>query len=189
MLQSGKLTHAFQTYWDDMARCRQAKAYWSLLHVTVCLPDICAALQSGDGETSPSLYIHWCDKYLKNPMLSGAERYRMRCKVLHQGRATTDKPGRYTGFAFGEPSETGKVDHMRVEAETLHLDVGELADEMKGAVDAWIQNLEAQRTSADALNVERNLNSLVRVTRFTVPAQVPTTGGVTIQTITINKTN
>jgi hypothetical protein len=78
---------------------------------------------------------------------------------------------------------------MRVETGTLHLDVGELGHEMKGAVEAWIQSLEAQNTSADALNVERNLNSLVRVAQFTVPAQRPATGGVTIQTITINKTN
>jgi hypothetical protein len=172
-----------------MARCRESKAYWALLHVTVCLPDICAALQSDNGKTSTPLYIDWCDKYLKNPMLSGVERYRMRCKVLHQGRATTDKPGRYRGFAFGQPSETGKVDHMRFEAGILHLDVGELGDEMRGAVEAWIQSLEVRNTSADALNVERNLNSLVRVAQFIVPAQSATTGGVTIQTITINKTN
>ena len=189
MLQIGKLKHTFQTYWDDMARCRQSKAYWSLLHVTVCLPDICAALQSYNGKTGGPLYIDWCDKYLKNPMLSGVERYRMRCKVLHQGRAKTDKPGRYAGFAFGQPSETGMIDHLRVEEGILHLDVGELVKEMKGAVEAWIQSLEARNTSADALNVEKNLISIVRVSQFTVPSQTMTTSGVTIQTVTIKKTN
>jgi hypothetical protein len=120
-------------------------------------------------------------------MLSGTERWLMRCKLLHEGRAKTDEPGRYKGFAFGQPSVNGKVDHMRVEAKTMHLDVGKLADEMKGAVEAWIQNLEARPTSADALNVVRNLNSLVRVTESRIPPQGPTVGAITIQT-TISKT-
>lgn len=46
MLQKGTLSSAFTIYWEDMNRCRAGKAYWCLLHVTVCLPDICAALQS-----------------------------------------------------------------------------------------------------------------------------------------------
>ena len=46
MLKQKLLDKAFQTYWEDMERCRGAKAYWCLLHVTVCFPDICAALQS-----------------------------------------------------------------------------------------------------------------------------------------------
>jgi hypothetical protein len=57
MLQTGELGKAFKIYWDDVERCRLAEAYWSLLHVTICLPDICAALQSPNGETNGKLYI------------------------------------------------------------------------------------------------------------------------------------
>lgn len=62
MLKRGDLDQAFQTYWDDIGRCRQAKAYWSLLHVTICLPAICAALQAINGEAGKKLYIAWCDQ-------------------------------------------------------------------------------------------------------------------------------
>jgi hypothetical protein len=173
MLQRGTLTAAFQTYWVDMDKCRTAKAYWSLLHVTVCLPDICAALQSPDGETHQPLYISWCDKFLANPLLGGSERYRMRCKVLHQGRARTDKPGRYSAFSYGEPSPDGQIDHGRVENGVLHLDVGELATETKAAVNMWIVALEADPSSPEALAVERNLPSLVRVSSVAVPKSGP----------------
>jgi hypothetical protein len=169
MLQPGTLTAAFLTYWADMDRCRTAKACWSLLHVTVCLPDICAALQLPDGQTHQPLYISWCDKFFLNPLLRGAERYRMRCKVLHQGRARTEKPGRYSAFSFGEPSPDGAIDHSRVENSVLNLDVGELATETKAAVNAWIGALEADLSSPEALSVERNLASLVRVTSVVVP--------------------
>src|SRR2546428_8678746 len=115
MLKLGELDNAFQTYWSDMERCRKGRAYWSLLHVTVCLPDICAALQSSDARTSGRRYIDWCDRHLADAALSGEERYWMRCKVLHEGRASTGNPGRYSGFAFTQPAPNGQVDHRRVE--------------------------------------------------------------------------
>src|SRR5438128_1754411 len=138
-----QLAAAFKTYWDDMEKCRAAKAYWSLLHVTICLPDICAALQWPDAETTRARYIAWAEQFLHDPILTGAERYRMRCKVLHQGRARTNQPGRYSGFAFGQPSETGEVDHNRVDGSILHLDVGKLADETKAGVERWIAEITA----------------------------------------------
>src|SRR5258706_13882456 len=109
------LRTAFRMYWDDMDRCRNGNAYWSLLHVTVCLPDICASLGSDNGETSRTRYVAWCDRYLPDPLLSGPERYRMRCEVLHHARASTDQPGRYIGFSFGQPTPSGQEDHRRVD--------------------------------------------------------------------------
>jgi hypothetical protein len=103
MLTIGELDNTFQMYWDDMERCRAGKAYWSLLHVAVCLPDICAALEASDGRTTGKRYVDWCDRHLSDAILSGDERYSMRCKVLHEGRASTGKPGRYSGFAFTRP--------------------------------------------------------------------------------------
>ena len=100
MLKRAALETAFQVYWNDMTKCVHAKAYWSLLHVTVCIPDICAALETPGGNVGKR-YTRWCKAHLTDPTLSAEERWIMRCKVLHQGRAKTDKQGRYTGFAFG----------------------------------------------------------------------------------------
>jgi hypothetical protein len=181
-----QLATAFRPYWDDMDRCRTAKAYWSLLHVTVCLPDICAALGSPDGKTTGKLYIAWVDQFLPDPLLTGAERYRMRCKVLHEGRAGTNQPGRYSGFSFGQPAETGEVDHKRVEGTTLHLDVGKLADETKAGVDRWIGAIRANHTSADFLTVQTNLPNLVRLNRVVLIRPEP---GVGFSISIVNKTN
>ncbi len=162
------LTKRFETYWDDMNRCRTAGAHWSLLHVTVCLPDICAALQAHRGKTSGDLYKSWCATFLTDPLLTSDERWEMRNKVLHQGRARTSKRGRYSGYAFGSPSATGRTDHKRLEHSTLHLDVGELANEMKAAVVAWIDWLEANKNSQEARNVRANLPSMIEVSRVVV---------------------
>jgi hypothetical protein len=170
MLTPGRLDSAFRIYWDAMDRCRRGAAYWSLLHVTMCLPDICAALQSDDGETTPALYKAWCDQHLSDPALSSAERYRMRCRVLHQGRASIGHPGRYTGFSFAQPTPNGQTVHMRLDDSTLILDVGRLSDEVKAGVERWIRHVEASPTLPEALNTERNLPSLVQVRQFTMAA-------------------
>jgi len=171
-----------------MKRCRDGKAYWSLLHLTVCLPDICAALQSKNGDTKGALFVAWCNQFLKDPLLNGDETYMMRCKVLHQGRAVTGKTGRYSGFSFGQPASHGTVDHKRVDGPVLHLDVGEFSNEVKQAVERWIQHIESNSNSAEALAVEKNLPSLVRINAAKVP--VPSgLSGTNVQIAVIHKTN
>jgi len=178
MLSPGALNSSFATYWSELDRCRAAGAYWALLHLTVCLPDVCAALQSDDGESAGRLYSEWCDKYVSHAMLSGGERWRMRCKVLHQGRATTDViNGRYVGFSFGQPSVDGHVDHMRVDGTALNLDVGHFYAETRAGVERWIQAVEATPGNTVALNVERHLGSLVRVRSLPFPTQAPASPG------------
>ena len=169
MLTSRLLDPAFRIYWDEMDLCRPVRAYWALLHVTVCLPDICAALQSADSETKGGLYVAWCDQYLVDPVLSGSERWQMRCKVLHQGRASIAAQGRYDGFSFVQPAANGQVDHKRLEGTTLVLDVGMLAGEMRAGVEQWIKHLEMHPSSVEAANAQRNLASLIQVRQFPLP--------------------
>lgn len=174
VLKLGLLQDALTIYQDEMDRCRTNGAYWALLHITVCLPDICAALQSPNGKTTRQLYENWCDLYLPNALLLGKERYRMRCKVLHQGRATTDQPSsRYIGFSFGQPSPAGHVDHLRVDARCLNVDVGRLADETQNGVVQWAKSVEAKPRSDDAMHVFKNLSSLVRVRQLPFPISAP----------------
>jgi len=172
LLTPGLLDPAFQIYWDEMDRCRSARAYWALLHVTVCLPDICAALESADGETRGARYVAWCNQHLADPLLSGLERWQMRCKVLHRGRASIAE-GRYDGFSFAQPAENGQVDHRRVEGATLVLDVGMLTTEMTAGVRRWIQHHERNPSSSEAAYIQRNLPALIRVRQFPFP---PTAG-------------
>lgn len=169
MISVSQLDSVFATYWEDMDRCRSAGAYWSLLHVAVCIPDICAALQSDDGETSGTKYIGWCDQYAHHASLSGQERYWMRCKVLHQGRASTGKRGRYTGFAFTQPAPDGQIDHLRLEGTTLVVDVGQLANELRAAAGKWVAALDANRGGLESSNVSKRLQAMVRVRKKAMP--------------------
>ena len=172
MLQPGQqLRTALSPYLQDMERCRAAGAHWCLLHVVLCLPDICAALESPSGEAEGRRYVDWCDKYLRCPALAGIEVYGMRCKVLHQGRARTDKRGRYEAFAFGAPTD-GVVDHLRPEGRLIHVDVEELMTNVLSAIERWSAELESDPLSVNAVNVGKNLASLVRITAHSVPRRI-----------------
>jgi hypothetical protein len=189
MLKKGDLSTAFKVYWDDAKRCLEAKAYWCLLHVTACLPDVCAALQSRNGKTDSEKYKKWSDKYFKHDALTkltGHERYVIRCIVLHQGRARAAKEVRYRGFAFGQPDACGRPDHLRIDGRTLHVDVAELSRETREAMRAWIVELESNPTSAKASYAAKNLRLLVHVSNQSVP--LATCGPKPVVTV-INKTN
>jgi len=163
-MKSGVLAARFGVYFDEMQRCRKAGAYWALLHITVCLPDICAALQSVDGETKGQRYKAWCSSYANDAALTPDERWLMRNNILHQGRASALKGiGRYVGFAFGRPASTGHVDHKRLDRGILHLDVGQLAQEMSASVQVWIEHIENNPATSEASAVQNNLAALVQV--------------------------
>jgi hypothetical protein len=168
MPSAGTLTSHFDVYWNELTRCEKSSAYWALLHLTVCLPDICAALQSVDGRTSGRRYVAWSDRFAIQPYLTGAERYQMRCNVLHQGRARLDPAGRYSSFCFGRPSPSGGIDHYRLDGTVLHIDVGSFARETTSAVEEWIAWVESDAGSPEALAVQRNITTLVHVDRVSV---------------------
>jgi hypothetical protein len=163
-----QLSQAFQVYWEEMRRCRKSIAYWSLLHLTLCLPDICAALQSPSGKTDGTKYRNWCKRWFPSGKLSADERREMRNKILHQGRSTGASI-RYIRFAFYSPPDSGHIQHLHDQAGVLYVNVDELAKETKSAVERWIADLDSNPTKTKAVNAFSNLSSLVKV------VDVPTT--------------
>jgi hypothetical protein len=169
MLSKSELEAAFKVYFDEMDRCVGVKTYWALLHVVVCMPDICAALEHPRGRATGPAYEAWCNRFLKDNLLSGEDWYGMRCKVLHDGRTTLQRGKR---FVFGQPDANGVKDHRREDGNDVYLDVGDLAAAIIRAFEHWSTELASDPNSDAARNVEKNLPSLVRV-RQPAPAVQP----------------
>jgi hypothetical protein len=162
------LESAFKVYFDEMDRCVDGKCYWALLHLVVVLPDICSALEAGNGEASGKQYKVWANRYLADSVISADEWYEIRCVVLHQGQ-TLGKTGRYRAYSFSQPNPTEGIIHRviakRGNIQDLHLDVGELAKQMTTAMRKWFQDLEADKNSLHSRNVDRNIHSLASTER------------------------
>lgn len=71
---------------DSVRQAVKNKNFYAALFVSLALPDICAALESG--KTNQIKYAEWFEKNLPQytGYLSGNDCYALRCSLLHQGR-------------------------------------------------------------------------------------------------------
>jgi hypothetical protein len=164
-----ELEKAFAVYFDEIDRCRQAGAYWALLHVVVALPDICGALESDNGWATGEKHIEWCARYWRpgDGCLSPDDYRDIRNIVLHQGRSVT-KQGRF--YKFTRPTALGvfhRNSSCTSSGDVVVLDVGELAAELVDGIRAWFRDL--QTDGARRANVAKNLPKLVIVETREVP--------------------
>lgn len=180
-----ELERAFEVYFQEIDRCAKAKCYWSLLHLLVVLPDICAALESDDGEADDGRYRNWCKRYFPgDKMFTSEDRYAIRCALLHQGRTLTDR-GQYGSFSFGQPMETGGIFHRIVTdfgpdgKRNLTLDVSKLAGETVQAIHQWLTVLQQPENARCLENVRRYLPLLAKPG----PKAIPGIEGIAIQTV------
>src|SRR4051812_30437594 len=63
-----------------------AGLYYVALMGTLMLPDICGALASENGQSTPSKYRDWLTANVPEQASDAAEIYGLRCSLLHQGR-------------------------------------------------------------------------------------------------------
>jgi hypothetical protein len=156
-----QLRHSFKVYIDEVERCKRTGCYWSLLHMTLSLPDIFNTMEVDDKEpkTGPR-YKAWCTNYLTrhDPAIDGEEWWDIRNNVLHQGYTLTKKTSRLKGFVFCPP---GVNKHKQIDPTTnkMRLDVCLLAEEMLMAMDRWIEDL--LKNPARLKQVEKYIPELV----------------------------
>lgn len=56
-------TECIELYLEQIEACLQEKLYLPALASALSLPDICAALESDNGESSGTKYQKWYDEY------------------------------------------------------------------------------------------------------------------------------
>ena len=155
------LRESFKTYHDEIERCLDKQCYWSLVHLLVVLPAICAATETPSGEAGGNEYMNWCRRYFdKDPRFTAADRYGIRVALVHQGRTTVEERGQCQSYSFA-PSGSGE--HLTVRdfgagGKNLIIDVGQLANETKRAMEKWFSDQEDARRP----NIARHLPLLAR---------------------------
>jgi hypothetical protein len=127
-LDVAALRTSLDVYWTEMDRCRAAGAYFALLHLAVCVPDICSALQESPTKPEPNRdrYEAWCREYIAPGPLSPGARYDLRCGLLHEGQ---------TGRFILAPSSDGRPGAIGGQ---LVVGVLEVERETREAVERWL---------------------------------------------------
>ncbi len=123
-------------------------SYYLALYVSLTLPDICAAMQSENGQTKGRKYINWFNCYVAGkymvagkPSLDGAICYSYRCALLHQGRAQHQDLG-YSRILFVEPGCTTNVFHNNILNDALNIDVQIFCNDIIEGANNWILEME-----------------------------------------------
>lgn len=131
--------------------------YYVALFSALALPDICAALESADGQASKDKFIGWFNAHLAlryNGFLDGETCYYFGCSMLHQG-STQHPRGHYTRIIFVEPGHHGIVLHNNIMNDALNIDVRIFCEDLCSAAELWWQAAAAQQ------NVQANLPRFV----------------------------
>ncbi len=131
--------------------------YLLALCTTLALPDICAALESENGDTSGPKYKAWFDKWVAQKMgnsFSGTQCWGYRCGVLHQGMASNRNLG-YERIIFAEPRNDGIVMHMNVIDSALNIDVRIFCQNIVDSVREWMS------TAKETEIFKRNIPNLM----------------------------
>jgi len=100
-----QMTHLFPII-TEIADCNHHGHYFPALMSTLSLPDICAALNAEDGQTSRARYIAWMNQWTTWHETYVDLIYGFRCSMLHQGSGHAHRSGG-TRVAFVHPAEPG----------------------------------------------------------------------------------
>lgn len=145
---------------DQIEAAVRARLYYLALFACLALPDICAAMESTDGEATKQRYLDWFDRWLpqysKNQMvqLSGLDCYLFRCSLLHQGSAQHPKSS-YSRILFVEPGATTNIFHMNRLNDALNIDANVFCLDMLAAARRWLQSV------ASSSNYQQNVSRFI----------------------------
>lgn len=133
---------------NEIRRGLDAGVYQLALNMALCIPDICAALESEDGKASPAKYKSWYERYVAGRLrLSASDCYYFRCSFLHQGTTEHDRSS-YDKIIFIEPNDR-MVLHNNVLEGALNIDVRLFCIELIGAATQWLNDVRETQTFKD----------------------------------------
>ena len=145
-----------ETILNEIRRALDCRLYFLSITMALALIDICAALESPDGETTKAKYIAWYEQWISPDYanLTGNDIYSLRCGVVHQGRFGHERM-QYSRVVFTLPDGRGNVFHRNLMNDALNLDAGTFCEDILSAVTRWQQAHETDPI------VQTNLLSLL----------------------------
>ncbi len=133
---------------DQIQAAKEAGLYYISLLSALLVPEICAALESTNGETEGKKYAAWFDKNVSPrytvrgvPSLSGWDAYRFRCRMLHQP-APHAPSSPISRIIFVEPGSSGIDAHNNRIFDILNIDARRFVEDVVEAALLWLDRVE-----------------------------------------------
>lgn len=105
---------------------------------TLTLPDICAAVESENGQTDQVKYENWYNRYLATALdpMTSKECWQLRCGVIHQGKFSHDRM-QYSRVIFTLPDARERMVHKGIFGDVLQFDAEKFCRDVIKAVRRW----------------------------------------------------
>ena len=146
---------------NEIMEALKNRLLYAALLLALTLPDICAALESQDGRSTPGRYKAWFNTWLRKKyegQLDAQDMYRLRCAVAHQGRF--EHPGMKYERVFFTLRPNGMFFHKNelpgIRKDGLNLDIVFFCKDVVESVEAWFAQKEGDP------QVQENLTRLVQ---------------------------
>lgn len=142
---------------DEIKNALRAKLWYAALVLTLTLPDVCAALETVDGRSTPERYKAWYNAWLKKKydgLVSADDLYFLRCGVAHQAKFKHAAMQYKRIFFSLRPN--GQFFHKNVLDEALNLDLMWFCKDVVESAEEWFFQKKADYC------VQANLTNLVQ---------------------------
>lgn len=139
----------------------KTKNWYSVLFISLTLPDICGKIDRPDLKSSKLRTIEWYNKYLlpaytsfigpsktKHVFLSGSDFYALRCACLHEGsNDISEQKARETlqSFIFIQPMDSSLYVHCNQINNSLQLQVDQFGSDVLFAVKCWMKDISSDQ--------------------------------------------
>jgi hypothetical protein len=160
--------HQIENLTGEIKKCLKAELWYAGLVLTLMLPDICAALEASDGQTSDERYRAWYEKWLQHKYkeIGPTDVYYLRCGIAHQAKFSHRKM-KYDRIFFTLKHPKGKYwsfpkvhKHRKIQekdrGESFSTDLKRFCDDVIDSVDEWYAHKKNDS------NVISNVNHLVQ---------------------------
>jgi len=142
---------------EEIEKALEAELYYLAIAMALTMPDICAALESPNGETKGSKYKAWYNANLARiyPNITDEDCYSLRCGVLHQGRLGHSNM-QYGRILFTLPNPQNNCFHNNIINDALNLDAIRFCSDVIACTRLWYNQKK------DDLIIKNNLPNLVQ---------------------------
>ena len=144
---------------DAVRKSAQGENWFAALFLTLCLPDICGALETPQVGVRVR-YKRWFNDNLSqkySPMFSSEDCYFFRCSCLHQGLDTRIGLS-HERIHFITPPPRNNIVHLNKFNNVLQMQIDIFCEDMAQAVDSWYDKIGKNNP-----DIQTRINNLIKI--------------------------
>jgi hypothetical protein len=142
--------------------------WFAALYMSMAVPDMCASLESDDGQTKRKRYMEWYERYLAKSYqkLSSADCYALRCAILHEGSGDISQQRSRDVLERFHFTVYAEVHLLKIDS-ILQLDAQIFCDDICRAAERWIDDFRTNHPEK-----RDRLNQLVTISIGSFPQKL-----------------